>query len=78
MEQDPHRWLDLEATFYGLDELFGTYEELLLSISEGAQPHTSPDPVQQFWAIKALNMQAFLQSNTNNPVKESVLQREMS
>ncbi|KAL7574711.1 hypothetical protein ACA910_003049 [Epithemia clementina (nom. ined.)] len=77
MEQERHRWLDLEAAFYALDELFGDYNKLISSISEGYHPNEGPDPVQQFRTIKALNAQAILQSNTYKPVKKDVLQRAM-
>ncbi|KAL7577611.1 hypothetical protein ACA910_015131 [Epithemia clementina (nom. ined.)] len=30
------QWLDIESALLGLDDLFGTYDKLLLSVSEGA------------------------------------------
>ncbi|KAL7562292.1 hypothetical protein ACA910_014511 [Epithemia clementina (nom. ined.)] len=77
MEHNRHPWLDLEAAFYGLDNLFGTYKELISSISAGDHLKEAPDPLKQFWTIKALNSHVFLQSNSEKPVKQDVLRQAM-
>ncbi|KAL7560187.1 hypothetical protein ACA910_016614 [Epithemia clementina (nom. ined.)] len=63
-QQDDHyKWLHFQATEYGLNNLFGTFNNLLHWATEGepkAQDRKPPDPVAQFSAIKQLNFAAFL------------------
>ncbi|KAL7559245.1 hypothetical protein ACA910_003975 [Epithemia clementina (nom. ined.)] len=63
------QWLDIESALLGLDDLFGTYHELLSSVSEGAYTllKKAPDPLKQFQAIRQLNLDALLNVHGTTP-----------
>ncbi|KAL7572935.1 hypothetical protein ACA910_007441 [Epithemia clementina (nom. ined.)] len=64
--EDKYRWLDIELALVGLDNMFGTYKELLDSVQKGDHLKKAPDPLKQFAAIKLLNQDTFLPTAEDN------------
>ncbi|KAL7559558.1 hypothetical protein ACA910_009959 [Epithemia clementina (nom. ined.)] len=81
MDQE-YKLLDIKATIFGLDDIFGTYEDFLARIlppegEQGRPERKPPDPLQQFLAIKCLNHDAFLQAKRKRSNIQRILQLAM-